>query len=173
MIEALALRMAKRIKSAAPDHPTSIQVLKYSLALILNAVFIIIATLTISIFTGETKEAATILISYAILRQLSGGLHLKSGMQCVATTTVVFTGLSLITLSPTGVQIANVVSFALVLIFAPSNIEKQSRIKKDHYPRLKLYSAILVAINVLVASPVIAVSFLVQSLTLIRLPEGR
>lgn len=173
MIESIALKIATRIKATAPEHPASINVLKFSLALILNAVFIITLTLGISLFTGRTEESAIILVSYAVLRQLSGGLHLKSGLQCVFVTTASFTVMSLIDLSPHGLQLANIVSLILVLIFAPSNIENQSRIKKKHYPKLKLLSALLVLINVGIASPAIAISFLVQSLTLIRKPERR
>ncbi|RUT48790.1 accessory regulator AgrB [Paenibacillus anaericanus] len=172
MIESIALQMAMRIKAAAPEHPTSINVLKYSLSLILNAVFIIAATLTISLFTGRTKEIAIILVSYAILRQVSGGIHLKSGMQCVLCTTGAFTVMSLIHFSPISLQGANAISLILVLIFSPSNIEKQSRIKKEHYPKLKVISFLLVAANLVIASPVIAISFLAQSLTLIHRKGG-
>ena len=63
---------------------------------------------------------------------------------------------------------ANLVNIILVLLFAPSRIDKQTRISKKHYPLLKIISLFLVSTNFLIGSSVLAAAFLIQSLTLIK-----
>lgn len=82
----MTFKLANQIKRTVPDHPASIPVLKYVLALIINASMIIVLTLLASFFTGRTAEAVTILVAFALLRQMSGGIHLKTGMACVVVT---------------------------------------------------------------------------------------
>ncbi|WP_179032168.1 accessory gene regulator ArgB-like protein [Paenibacillus kribbensis] len=168
MIETMASKLAKQIKDTVPDHPASVPVLQYALALIINASMIIILTLFASLFTGRMAEAATILITFALLRQISGGIHLKTGMACVVVTSVAFTFLSCITLDSWWTNLFTGIALMLVLCFAPSRIEKQSRIPARFYPLLRLLSSILVCTNFVIGSSVVAVAFMVQSLTLIR-----
>ncbi|AZK47292.1 accessory gene regulator ArgB-like protein [Paenibacillus lentus] len=169
MINLMADKIAVEIKRTAPDHPASVAVLRYSIALLLNAVLIISITLLLSVFTGRTQEIMILLVSFAILRQVSGGIHLNSGMKCVISTAALFTLLSLIELSSSYVMIINGIAALLCLIFAPSRIEKQTRISVKYYPLLKLASVLIVCSNFLIMSPVLSLSFFAQSMLLIKL----
>lgn len=166
MIDSLANAIALKIKSRAPDHPASERVLTYSLSLMINAFLIISLSLLISVFTDKTKEVVLILTSFAVLRQVSGGLHLKSGLWCVIATTAGATTLSLITMTNTWTISITVVSLLGMILWAPTNIEKQSRIPKKYYPLLKMLSCMVVGVNLIFISDVIALTFLVQALTL-------
>ncbi|TKH43419.1 accessory regulator AgrB [Paenibacillus terrae] len=168
MIEPLALRMAQHIKSVVPDHPASVPVLKHALAVLLNMAFITGLTLVISVFTGHTREVVTIMAAFAFLRQMTGGIHLKSGMGCVAVSTLLFTGLSFITLDDKWNMIATIISMLLILIFAPSGIERQTRIPKRYFPLLKVAALITVGLNLWFAYPFVAISFFAQTLLLIN-----
>ncbi|WP_151734819.1 accessory gene regulator B family protein [Paenibacillus tengchongensis] len=167
MLEVLAGKLASKIKQTVPEHPASQAVLQFAISVLLNALLIILLTLAITVWTGKTPEAVQILISFALLRQLSGGLHLKSGMACVLFTTSLFTLLSLVHAGQALVLMMNGISLLLVLLLAPANIERQTRIPKRHYPKLKLAAAILVALNFVLGSPVVAASFLAQSISLL------
>lgn len=169
MIETMAARMARYIKNSAPDHPASLPVLKYALSVSLNIIFIVALTLGIAFLTDKVVVVTLLMFTFAFLRQLTGGFHLKTGMSCVWVTTIGFTTLSFVSLNYTGTFIATIISIALILIFAPSGIEKQSRIPKRFYPLLKCIGLVLVATNLWLGSSIIAISFLSQSLTLIRL----
>lgn len=169
MIDRAAFKLATGIKRIVPDHPSSVAVLKYSLALLINAAAIIIISLMVALFTGRFIQAVTILISFAILRQVSGGVHLKSGTWCVIGTTALITLLSFIDLNLNWICILNAASFILAAVFAPSRIEKQSKIPKKFYPLLKVLSCLMICSNFIFLSPIIAASFFVQSLTLIKL----
>lgn len=172
MIDTLSNKMASSIKKHVPDHPASQAVLKYALAIILNITLIIGLTLGISLLTGKTMEAGTLLISFALLRQVTGGLHLKSGTVCVLFTTSLFTTLSFITVDQVYTQIMNGLSLTVVLWLAPIGIEKQTRIPKRHYPKLRVIAVILILVNVIVGSPVIAASYFAQSVSLILARKG-
>ncbi|MDQ0496363.1 accessory gene regulator ArgB-like protein [Paenibacillus brasilensis] len=169
MIEALSNKIAVHIKKNVPDHPASVAVLKHALAVILNMVFITGLTIAISVFTGRIREVLTIMAAFAFLRQMTGGLHLKSGMGCVAVSTLLFTGLSFVHLDYRWSMIATVISMILILIFAPAGIEKQTRIPPRYFPLLKAGAFIVVSFNLWVANPFIAVSFFAQSLLLISI----
>ena len=173
MIHYLSLRTAAAIKGQVPYHPASEEVLRYSLSMILNVLFIICLTFGVSIWTGNTTEAAEILISFAILRQLTGGVHLKSGDACVIVTTALFTGLSFFHLSGVPLVIMGVISLVLVLCYSPTGIDKQSRIPRRYYPKLKAAASILIIISLFLGSAPIAVSFFVQATTLIHRREVR
>lgn len=168
MIEKLSARTAKAIKEAVPHHPTSEAVLKYALEGIYNAVFIIGLTLLISMITGNTKETLIILVTFALLRQTSGGKHLQSGVLCVVVTTSLFTAMSFVKPDEQMTQMLNLISILLVAMYAPSNIEHQSRIPRKYYPLLKLIAAVMIAANFIIVSPTVSVSFFVQALTLIK-----
>lgn len=166
MIDVISTRLAAGIKNVVPDHPASHAVLKFAIAVVLNVLSIISLTLLISLFTGRLTEAGLILISFALLRQVSGGVHLKSGTQCVVFTTALFTLLSFVELGNVYIQALNAVSLALVLWLAPIGIERQTRIPKRHWPKLKIAAGILIIFNMLFCSAVVAVSFFAQACTL-------
>ncbi|MFD2877475.1 accessory gene regulator B family protein [Paenibacillus rhizoplanae] len=98
-------------------------------------------------------------MSFALLRQVSGGAHLRSGIACVLFTVSMFTVLSFVELSSFYVMLLNAASLLVVLWLAPIGIERQTRISKRHWPKLRIVALLLVASNIVVGSPVIAASF--------------
>ncbi|MEB4785087.1 accessory gene regulator B family protein [Paenibacillus jamilae] len=169
MIEPLALRMAQHIKNVVPEHPASVPVLKHALAVTLNLVFITGLTLAISAFTGRISEVLIIMASFAFLRQMTGGIHLKSGMGCVVVSTLLFTGLSFITLDHEWIMITTGISMILILFFAPAGIEKQTRIPPKYFPLLKVLALCVIALSFYFANPFVAISFFAQTLLLINI----
>lgn len=171
MVDNLAFSIARRIKNMVPNHPSSVNILKYALIVILNAMFGIALSLLISILTGKTSEVIIIILSFALLRQLSGGYHIKSSDGCVIFTVFLFTLISLISLNSITVLILNCSSVLLALFFSPSKIDKQSKIPKKYYPYLKIVSVLLVTINFYLQSSTIAMAFFTQCISLIRLKK--
>lgn len=172
IIERTALWISEGIKRQVPDHPSSVGVLKHAIAILLNILFIVVFTLLISIYTGHIKKAVLCLIGFALLRQFSGGIHVKTGAGCIAITTILFTAVSFVDLGELSIQIMNILSFILVIFFAPSRIEKQSRIPRKHYPKLRLVSCIIVGVNFFLQSSTLSIIFLIQALSLFHLKGG-
>lgn len=168
MIDFLAVQAAEHIKRKVPDHPASIAVLRHALAIIINMLFVIIITVSITVITGTLLKAIIIMATFSILRQVTGGYHMQSGIGCVVASSLLFILLSLITLPTSILIIITIISASLVLMFAPSKIEKQSRIPSKYYLLLKLLGTVLVATNFLFLSSAIGLAMLAQSLLLIR-----
>lgn len=169
MIDFLALQTAQHIKKVVPNHPASINVLKHALSIIINMVFVVLLTLLMTLITGAlVKTSIIVMLVFAILRQITGGYHMKSGMGCVIASSLLFVILSMISLSNTAIVIINIASIGLILIYAPSNIEKQSRIPQKYYIYLKLLGAFLVATNLVILSSAVGLAVFAQSLLLIR-----
>lgn len=172
IIEKAALQIATRLKNLAPEHPASIDVLSFALAILINTLSIIGLTLLVSFVTGNTKEAITILITFALLRSVTGGIHLNSGTACVLFTTTLFTTISFIGISNEACIILNLISLILVMIYAPSGIERQSRIKRKYYPLLKVIGISLILMSLLIFDSTLTITFFIQSVLLIRLKGG-
>ncbi|UVI28599.1 accessory gene regulator ArgB-like protein [Paenibacillus spongiae] len=169
MINALSHRIAAGIKSKVPEHQASVAVLQYSISFILNIIFIIGLSLGIALLTGQIRNAVIALTAFALLRQVSGGYHLKSGMMCIVVSTAGITLLSFAEFNSTITFVFNIMALILALVFAPSRIDAQTRIPKKYFPFLKLISLAMIAVSFMVGSSVLASTFLVQALTLIRI----
>jgi len=167
MIENMAWKMATHIKSVVPDHPASVAVLNHILIIILNVTAVVGLSLTVSLFTGNTREVVILLSSFAALRQLSGGLHLRSSTSCALITAATATLLSFISLDHFWIVTLTIISAILVLLYAPTGIEKQTIIPPKFFPALKMVSFLLVILNLLLTSNSVAIAFFVQCITLI------
>jgi accessory gene regulator B len=175
MIETISEKLATHIhENTNNSNSPSISVLKYSLIILVNTILIISLSLSIGILLGAFIETVIALISFSMLRQVSGGYHLKSSTLCatISTTMIVFiVGISKY-LNQVDVIVLTTFSLILVLLYSPSNIEKQTRIPIKYHGYLKLISAAMVCINYIIVSEVIAVSFLIQTLLLIKFKKG-
>lgn len=107
-----------------------------------------------------------LMASFALLRQISGGIHLKSGLACVIVSTALFTTLSMINVGDNSIYL-NVLSLIMVILFAPSDIEKQTRIPKKYFPLLKGGATAVIIMSLLLNSQTVSLGLFVQSLTLI------
>lgn len=172
MIEVIAGRMAEGIKHRAPDHPASIEVMKHALAVLINTASIIILSIGIAIITKRLPETLTVMTSFALLRMVSGGAHLKSGTLCAVFSTLLIVILSMSRLNDQGTVNVNILSLLLAGTFAPTDIHKQSRIPRKYYPILKVLSIVMICLNFWIASPYVAVAFFAQALLLVPRLKG-
>lgn len=169
MIEALSYKLATKIKDENPEHPASLEVLKFSIAAVINVVGTIILALSLSIILGHVEDTVLAMISFAALRAISGGYHLNSSAACMLITSVGANLIPYINLSQPFLFSFTVVSVLLALLFATNNIEHQTRIPKRFFPILKVCSVVLIASNFWFQSDILASSFLIQTLLLIRI----
>lgn len=167
MIEAAAGRLAKHIKSVVPDHPTPEEDLNHSLIIIINFFTVVGLAMIGAIFTGQFKETLLLLQCFAILRQLTGGLHLESSTWCAVATAGAATALSLVTLNDSWVITLTAGAAVLVALYAPSGIERQTIIPPRFFPILRVVGTLVVASNFWFNSSVAAIAFFVQALTLV------
>jgi len=168
MIEALAMQWANRLKQSVPEHPASVAVMKYGLQIFIETILTLLLAISISLLTGMTGEMLLALIAFAILRAVSGGFHFSAAWACLWSSAIGANLLAYATFNDTIILICTGISLLLAAIYAPSKIDKQTRIPKKYYPMLKVISLVIISANLLFMSSIIAAAFLVQSLTLIR-----
>lgn len=173
MVEALAIRLANAIKRANPENTASIQVLKYGLIIVINFLTTVLTALLIGALLGRVDEVLIALAAFMILRAFSGGYHFKSSILCSLVTTIIVVIASMTTLPLMFSMVLNAVSGLLVLLFAPSRIERQSNIPRQFYPFLKMISLLIVASNFAVQSDLLTAIFFFQSVSLIYFNRER
>lgn len=166
-MNSLAHRIAISIKNANPEETHSIEVMQYSLGIIINTLIIIVSTAIIGFTLGSFSDCLIFLLFFCALRLSSGGFHLKTALACNIVTTLLSTTLpTFVTLSNSALWVANIISLIIIITFAP-NPDKNARIPASIYSLLKLVSIAIVLSNFFLHSVVIGLAFLSQSLTVI------
>ncbi|PYE52474.1 accessory gene regulator B family protein [Paenibacillus barcinonensis] len=166
MIEAAAWRIAKHIKAVVPNHPAPIENLNHSLIISINFFTVIGLAVLGALFTGHGKDAAVMLLAFAVLRQLTGGLHLESSTWCAVATAGTATLLSLVTLDQLTTTVLTVIGLLCVMVFAPAGIEDQTIIPERYYPILKVVGMFIIASNFWVGSSFAAIAYFAQGIML-------
>lgn len=159
MIDDLANNLALRLNNYTGNDKIHIDVVRYRLAEVLHVAVIFGVSLAISLFSGKAVEVIIILVAFGVLRKFSGGFHCKTLEGCEAFTITLAASISLIHTDYT----ITVNSAALLILILFTN-------KKD--TRNRVFSVLLVASNFIIQSDAAAMSFLAQTLTLIRLKGG-
>lgn len=169
MIDAVSRRIAARIKSAVPEHPRSEQVLAYSISFLLSNLSVVLLTLFISLLLGKFVEAAIALFSFAVLRQVSGGYHFKSAWLCIVISTAVVISITYANYGNSITILLTSISLLLALLYAPSRIDRQTRIPKKYFPLLRVLSVLIIFAGFLIGSSILTTAFFVQCLSLVHL----
>lgn len=167
MIEQLAGKIAVKIKEASPEDTASVEVMKFALIGLLQNGITITAALIAGLISGTFLEVLLAVVSFMILRLVSGGYHFSSMLACAIFSFSIFVAIPFIPLSYFMIIILNTVSFILCLVFSPSNIKGHIRVSEKYFFVFKVLSILLVSINFWLANPIVALGFFVQSLLLI------
>lgn len=163
----LAYKIVSTIKRNNPEQTHSIEVMQYSLSIILNTLLIILGSLLIGGLTGQFINTLLALLSFGLLRLCSGGAHLKTATACNIVSIFICSLIPhLAFLLHNYLLWVNIFCLILMLIFAP-NPDANAQIPKEWYLGLKLLSALLIVLNFWIHSSVIGLAFFVQSLTVI------
>lgn len=172
MIETIALRIAHWIKSANEEETVSVDVMKYSLMILLNGIAIAVLSVIIGALTGKLTETVITMAAFVSLRFFSGGRHLGSSDSCVFWSTLAMVSLPHIPVPQWMIAGLIVVTMLIVLRFVPYNMHEQVRFPEKWYPMLKAISFLLVSSNFIWFSADIAKAFFFQSLFLISFKGG-
>ncbi len=169
MVETFAEKIAVSMKRTVPEQTTSVDVMKYSLILLINSVAIFVLSLSIGWFTGKFTETLYTIISFVLLRFFAGGMHFKTALQCIVVSTLVLSILPHIPINYQTTIILTTISFVIILLRAPFDIKKKSKIPENYFPLLKVLAALIVATNFFFMSTILAKSFFTESLSTVKL----
>jgi accessory gene regulator B len=172
-IENLSNKIASKIKLANPDQTTDIEVMSFSLSFLINNILILVLLLLFGTVTDNIHHIIIAMVSFALLRIVTGGYHIKSSSLCVIVSTTILILISYATLNHPLLIGLNIISLILVAWFAPSKVENQTNIKKKYFPILKIIGTLIVLSNFYSLSGVMACAFFAQSLLLIYKREEK
>lgn len=146
-------------------------VIEYSLKFILTNIITFLLIIALGLTTGNIINVLIAALSFSLLRVFSGGIHIKNPDLCILTSlTVVYALANLPSyISPEYVKVFMVITFLLVIIYAPSKIEDHSILRKEKHYIFKIISIIIVFAGIIGKNEIIQFSFFVQSLTLINI----
>jgi accessory gene regulator B len=147
LIVAVSGRIAKAIHNANREETSSTERLTALLAIQMNNYGVIITALSIGAVTGAFWGTALSLAVFVLLRIYTGGFHLKNLDACFIVSTVLLSAIPHIHVS------ALLPTFVAVLIFATKR---------------KFIPSLLIAANIFVGSPIIALAALAQALTILK-----
>jgi accessory gene regulator B len=166
LVDRLSNNLAENIKRNSPN-PSSIPVLKLAISVTLNFIIMLLIVSAIALITGDFLKGLVAVAAFCGLRYFSGGLHIKSANVCnVISALIVLISVYLpVTYWYNGL-ILNIVSVVLLVWNAPSGI-KRSKLPAKYYPVLKWISVLIVSVNFLINSPLLAMVFFIQAMTTI------
>lgn len=153
MIEALSLYCSRKIKQADPEGSVSAEVIAYEIGRQLSFYGTIILTAVVSWLTGRFMDAMIAMAGFAVLRKYSGGRHMPTLASCIAASAVIFNVIPF-------VQINSPFCFGVTLLSA-----LLVGITGTRSPKHKWISVIIVLSNLILLHPVLALTFLVQAIT--------
>ncbi|CAH1200619.1 Accessory gene regulator protein B [Paenibacillus plantiphilus] len=167
----LANNLAVRIHSANPHHSVSLPVQSYAIETIIVSTIITSVALLIGLLLEQALEVLSIIIVFPLLRFITGGRHFSSPTACIATTVIGFNVVPILAQyvhSTTAILILTIGSLLLCIIYAPQG---NRAIVKQHQI-IKLAGGAIIAVNFIVMSPVLAIAFFLQAVTLIQFRKG-
>lgn len=171
LVEQSATKVAQYINRNV-DNASSVAVLKMSLITVINFFIVAFGVIIVCLFTGRLAEGVIALICAPLLRYFSGGIHMKSAQLCNLISLIIILVAAHLSISYayTGLGLT-IAAMLILLLYAPQGILNLSRLKAQYYPILKLIAIIIVATNLLFQSPVLAIAFFLQSITIIPLAQ--
>ncbi|RNB59453.1 hypothetical protein EDM57_04740 [Brevibacillus gelatini] len=167
MIEALAYKIAVKIKSINPNETSSIEVMKFSLIMLIGTGSAIFLSLLLASLLGSALETIIVLISFVSLRFFSGGFHFKSAELCTIFSVIGAVLIPYVPVSDKNVFVITLISIFITALLAPIGVNQSKFFTKKHDPLLKLISIFIILLNLIIESDILAVTFFVQSLTLV------
>lgn len=173
MIDKLSMKFSLYIKNKYPNELPSVEIINYVHKFFFSNVIPVILILLVSYLLNSFQSVLIALTSFALLRSVSGGLHLKRIEMCLILSTLVILFIPLMSeFIVESVHYITFLSLLLVSYYAPSNILKQTKIPEQYFIYLKIISMVIVASNFIIKNEIVATSFFVQAITLIRLKGG-
>ncbi|MGG1650505.1 accessory gene regulator B family protein [Paenibacillus sp. NRS-1775] len=153
-------------KNYFPDREDTLHVSRFILSNILPIIIIMI----IGISMGNLSNTFYALLGFSLLRMVSGGYHIKNADTCFLVSVVLLVVLGFTPELPANIlNVIRLISFLIVMVFSPYNIENNTVVEKNKHVYFKYLSMLFVLGSFFIVSSVFVVSIFIQSLTLINL----
>lgn len=140
----------------------------YALQILANTFGIACLSLAVGAATGKLYETLIAIYAFARIRFISGGYHIRSGAACIIVSTAVVSAIPHISgvVSDTANYAMTAIALVAVAIWAPANYDNYARLSKRYYPLLKAIACAVVALNFVIHSDILAITYIIQAATL-------
>lgn len=146
---------------------------KYSIKLLITNLLPVLLLILCVVITGGLGHYLKAIIAFCLLRQVSGGYHIKNAELCVVASTGIIYFIANYSYLFVGYDsLIKAGSLILCLLFSPSGIKDSTRVDSKYHIAYKLISVLLIVSSYLINDITINLAFFVQSLLLIRLKGG-
>lgn len=164
MIESFSEAVAKKLKQMNPDETSSVEVMKYGLAMSLNLLLSVGCALLIGAFTDRLGETIEAVVAFALIRRFSGGVHAPNLTACFLVSVLIFVTIPHfeIGIGSWGWWGASICTISLVLGLA--HTDYSGRKKYLH----KTISVLIIAIGMTYESSSVTLAMFVQAILLIK-----
>jgi accessory gene regulator B len=169
MIEKISLRIAAKIKETNPDQTKSIEIMTYSLSILINLFLTIAVIVIFGLVTGLTFEIIITLVYLMGLRSFSGGYHFKSLLICSVFSSFLLILIPFIYVSDVISICINLFSVIVMLGLAPVNFKETSIVKENNFIFYKIAAVCMVMVSMFFNNDSITIINLVQSASMINL----
>jgi len=166
-------QIAVYLKRVNPQHSASVEVIAFAIRSLSNFIITTIVSLVIAYFLRQTTAVLLAMISFAVLRSITGGYHLKTSIGCVVATSLMVNLIPFIPVHQYAFYGMTFLSMLLCGIFGARNINHTTRIPEKYFPLLRVLSIMVISTNLIVQSNVVALSFFAQSLSLVQIGKRR
>ncbi|WP_157793910.1 accessory gene regulator B family protein [Paenibacillus donghaensis] len=171
MIDTFSIKMAQWLVGDYPDEMPSFVQTKYSVKFIITNIIPIVSLIIIALITGDYLEYAKAAIPFVILRQFSGGYHIKNADICVIVSiSLIYLIVNYSYLLYDHHKVILLVSIMMCLIYSPSKIASKTIVKKENHFIFKVISVAIIIICILIFDIIISTSIFIQSLLLFHIP---
>ncbi|BBI31754.1 accessory gene regulator ArgB-like protein [Cohnella abietis] len=172
MIESLSERISGYVYRNNDRQHVNEDVMKYALISIMTNICTIVLSLSVGLILGMFKETCITLVVTAALRLLAGGHHVSSPLLCVILSAAVVAVVPFIPLALPLIYAFTVISVLLIWKFAPMGFKNNTNISDRSLNIMKIVAMALVLSNFFFQSEMLAVSWMIVSLTLIHFKGG-
>ncbi|WP_338709247.1 accessory gene regulator B family protein [Paenibacillus amylolyticus] len=169
MLELLSLRIAKKLRAMDPKGTVPIPVMAYELGFRLNFRAALALTALLGWASGELMYSLISFFTFVLMRKFSGGLHMESLTACAIISALIFSMIPQINVAPAMVFIFTAISTIIYGIYAP-NFTTES-IPSTSPVLCKIITVTLCLANFVIASPVLALTFLVQAVLILPIVQ--
>lgn len=167
MIEKISKKIAILINKTDPAQTSSVAVLTYSISVTINFFVVLMFSILFGYLLGKLTDTMMALFSFMILRAFSGGYHFKSLDGCAVVTVAIMSIIPHIPMTPIVTIALTAISMILVMLLAPNNVYDEVRVPKEKHLLLKVVSILIICSNFGFFSPILSLSFFIQSILLI------
>ncbi|MET3209741.1 UNVERIFIED_CONTAM: accessory gene regulator B [Paenibacillus sp. PvR008] len=148
-----------------PDEDDVLHVSRFIISNIIPIIFIIV----IGCVFNNTLNTCYALLGFSLLRTVSGGRHIKNADKCFFVSVILLIVLSFVPeLSTAILTTVKAITFIVVMIYAPYNIENNTVVEKKNHIYFKYLSMFFVVASFFIDNSAFVISALIQSLTLIN-----